>query len=155
MAGIQGRYAAFKNELYFSSAQISDKTEANISPDAAGTVEIVDVLEMGGIDKARVVIDLKVHGNDYDNKIVGQAESGTFTFKIIFNNDNAVHQALLSDSGEVIHTFIVTATQGENQTFAAFDGFIATANLMQEIDEATTLEIEIARSGGPTRHDKA
>jgi hypothetical protein len=117
---------------------------------AAAANEVLDVADIGSLNKTRTVIDIPVYGDDVKGKLPGQADPGSFDFNITLNLDDAIHTALRDDDGLTIHTFVVKFTQGANITWAAFDGYVADATVSAPIDDRVQMDISIARSGGLT-----
>ena len=149
MAAVTGRAAGYIAKLWYSATVITAKTETNIETvlNTAGN-QIIDVRDMGALQKNRQIIDIPVYGEDTAGKLPGQADPGTFDFTVTMNFDNAMHVALRDDAGTTEHTFIVEFEQtSTNTTYAAFDGYIANATVTQAIDGSINMECSVARSG--------
>jgi hypothetical protein len=110
---------------------------------------------MGALSKARTVIDIPVYGEDVMGKLPGQADPGTFDFNVTFLMNDAIHKSLRDDDGKTPHTFVIKFTQGANVTYAAFDGYVATADVSPPIDDRIQMDVSIARDGGVTWVDAA
>ena len=148
MASVTGRAAGFIATLYYSTSVDSTKDVASMATTAAAGNEVLDVADIGSLNKTRTVIDIPVYGDDVKGKLPGQADPGSFDFNVTMNFDDAIHTALRDDDGLTIHTFVVKFTQGANITWAAFDGYVADATVSSPIDDRVQMDISVARSGG-------
>ena len=150
MASVQGRAAGFIATLYYGSTVDVDKDLTSMGTGTASSYKIIDVADIGSLNKTRSVIDVPVYGNDTKGKLAGQADPGSFDFNVTLNMDDAIHASLRDDAGIVPHTFIIKFTQGSSVTYAAFDGVVADASVNTPIDDRIQMDISIARSGGVT-----
>ena len=155
MASVTGRAAGFIATLYYSSAVDATKTVLTMATTAAAGNEVLDVADIGSLNKTRTVIDIPVYGDDVKGKLPGQADPGSFDFNITLNLDDSIHTGLRDDDGLTAHTFVVKFTQGAAVTWAAFDGYVADATVSQPIDDRVQMDVSIARSGAITWLDAA
>ena len=155
MASVTGRAAGFIATLYYSASVDTVKDVASMATTAAAGNEVLDVADIGSLNKTRAVIDIPVYGDDVKGKLPGQADPGSFDFNVTMNLDDAIHTALRDDDGLTIHTFVVKFTQGANITWAAFDGYVADATVSAPIDDRVQMDVSIARSGSITWLDAA
>lgn len=149
MASVTGRAAGFIATLYYSSLDAT-KDETSMATTAASGNEVLDVADIGSLNKTRTVIDIPVYGDDVKGKLPGQADPGSFDFNVTLNLDDSIHTALRDDDGLTAHTFVVKFTQGAAVTWAAFDGYVADATVSQPIDDRVQMDVSIARSGAIT-----
>jgi hypothetical protein len=150
MASVTGRAAGFIATLYYSAAVDADKDIASMATTAAIANEVLDVADIGSLNKTRTIIDIPVYGDDVKGKLPGQVDPGSFDFNVTLNLDDAIHTALRDDDGLTIHTFVIKFTQGANITYAAFDGYIADATVSQPIDDRIQMDVSVARAGAIT-----
>ena len=155
MASVQGRAAGFIATLFYSSAVDATKDITSMATTAASGNEVLDVADIGSLNKTRTIIDVPVYGDDVKGKLPGQVDPGTFDFNVTLNLDDAIHTALRDDNGLTIHTFVIKFTQGANITYAAFDGYIADATVNQPIDDRIQMDVSVARAGAVTWLDAA
>ncbi|MBQ2262723.1 MAG: hypothetical protein II336_15295 [Loktanella sp.] len=155
MAAVTGRAAGFIAKLYFSTSILETKDATALASATDAEFQVKDVADMGALSKTRNIIDIPVYGEDVASKLPGQADPGTFDFNITFNMDDVLHKSLRDDDGKTPHTFIIKFTQGNNATYAAFDGYIATADAGLPLDDRIQMDISVARSGGVTWVDAA
>lgn len=155
MAAVTGRAAGFIATLYYSAAVDAVKDVASMATSAASGNEILDVADIGSLNKTRTVIDIPVYGDDVKGKLPGQADPGSFDFNVTLNLDNTIHTGLRDDDGLTQHTFVVKFTQGAAVTWAAFDGYVADATVNAPIDDRIQMDVSIARSGAITWLDAA
>jgi len=155
MAAVTGRAAGFIATLYYSVAVDADKTVLSMATTAASGNEILDVADIGSLNKARTIIDIPVYGDDVKGKLPGQVDPGTFDFNVTLNLDDASHVLLRDDDGLTIHTFVIKFTQGAAITWAAFDGYVADATVTSPLDDRIQMDVSVARSGGVTWLDAA
>jgi len=155
MSSVTGRAAGFIATLYYVSTVDADKDVASMATSAASGNEIIDVADIGSLNKARSVIDVPVYGDDVKGKLPGQVDPGSFDFNVTLNLDNTIHKALRDDDGLTPHSFVIKFTQGTAVTWAAFDGYVADATVNQPIDDRIQMDVSIARSGGITWLDAA
>jgi hypothetical protein len=155
MAAVTGRAAGFIATLYYSDAVDDVKDVASMATTASSGNEILDVADIGSLNKARTIIDIPVYGDDVKGKLPGQVDPGTFDFNVTLNLDDASHVALRDDDGLTIHTFVIKFTQGAAITWAAFDGYIADATVTSPLDDRIQMDVSVARSGGVTWLDAA
>ena len=156
MAAVTGRAAGFIAKLYYVSAVIATKSEANLETAIVDANHVDDVSSMGALSKVRNIIDIPVYGADVAGKLPGQADPGTFDFTVTFDMSDTNHKAFRGDDGKTEHTWIVVFEQSNtNKTYAAFDGFTANATVNQPIDGAITMDVSVARSGDVTWVDNA
>jgi hypothetical protein len=155
MASVTGRAAGFIATLYYSAAVDDVKDIASMATTAAIANEVLDVADIGSLNKTRTIIDIPVYGDDVKGKLPGQVDPGSFDFNVTLNLDDAIHTALRDDDGLTIHTFVIKFTQGANITYAAFDGYIADATVSQPIDDRIQMDVSVARAGAITWLDAA
>lgn len=155
MASVTGRAAGFIATLYYSSSVDAVKDEASMATTAASGNEVLDVADIGSLNKTRTVIDIPVYGEDVKGKLPGQVDPGSFDFNVTLNLDDAVHGYLRDDDGLSEHTFVIKFTQGANVTYAAFDGYVSDATVNQPIDDRIQMDVSVARSGAITWIDAA
>ena len=155
MASVTGRAAGFIATLYYADTVDTAKDESSMATTAASANEVLDVADIGSLNKTRTVIDIPVYGDDVKGKLPGQADPGSFDFNITLNLDNTIHTDLRDDDGITPHTFVVKFTQGSSITWAAFDGYVADATVNQPIDDRLSMDVSIARSGAITWIDAA
>lgn len=155
MAAVTGRAAGFIATLYYSVAVDATKDVASMATTAASGNEILDVADIGSLNKARTIIDIPVYGDDVKGKLPGQVDPGTFDFNVTLNLDDASHVLLRDDDGLTIHTFVIKFTQGAAITWAAFDGYVADATVTSPLDDRIQMDVSVARSGGVTWLDAA
>ena len=155
MAAVTGRAAGFIATLYYSVAVDATKTVLTMATTAASGNEILDVADIGSLNKARTIIDIPVYGDDVKGKLPGQVDPGTFDFNVTLNLDDAAHVLLRDDDGLTIHTFVIKFTQGSAITWAAFDGYVADATVTSPLDDRIQMDVSVARSGGVTWLDAA
>jgi hypothetical protein len=155
MSSVTGRAAGFIATLYLVDSVISSKDLTTVAATAVVGNIVKDVADMGSLTKARNIIDIPVYGADTMSKLPGQADPGTFDFNVTFNMDDVTHKALRDDDGLTPHTLIIKFTQGTNVTYAAFDGYVATADVTAPIDDRIQMDVSIARDGGVTWLDAA
>lgn len=155
MAAVTGRAAGFIATLYYSAAVDATKTVLTMATTAATANEVLDVADIGSLNKTRTVIDIPVYGDDVKGKLPGQADPGSFDFNITLNLDNAIHTGLRDDDGLTAHTFVIKFTQGAAVTWAAFDGYVADATVNSPIDDRIQMDVSVARSGAITWLDAA
>lgn len=155
MASVTGRAAGFIATLYYSDTVDGTKDETSMATTAAAGNEIIDVADIGALNKTRTVIDIPVYGDDVKGKLPGQADPGSFDFNVTMNLDNAIHKDLRDDDGLTLHTFVIKFTQGTSVTWAAFDGYVADATVNQPIDDRIQMDVSVARSGAITWLDAA
>jgi acyl-CoA synthetase (AMP-forming)/AMP-acid ligase II len=155
MASVTGRAAGFIATLYYVASVDATKDLTSISGNATSGNKIKDVADMGALSNTRNIIDVPVYGADTSGKLAGQADPGTFDFNVTLNFDDATHLALKDDDGTTERTFIIKFTQGSNETYACFDGFIADGTVNQPIDDRISMDVSVARSGGITWVDAA
>ena len=149
MASVTGRAAGFIATLYYSSLDAT-KDETSMATTAASGNEVLDVADIGSLNKTRTVIDIPVYGDDVKGKLPGQADPGSFDFNVTLNLDDSIHTALRDDDGLTAKTYVVKFTQGSAITWAAFDGYVADATVSQPIDDRVQMDVSIARSGAIT-----
>lgn len=150
MTAVTGRAAGFIATLYFVNTVIGTKDFTNVSAAANTSTQVTDVADMGSLQKQRNIIDVPVYGADVSGKLPGQADPGQFDFNVTYHMDNAIHNALRDDDGTGQHSFIVKFSQGANETYAVFDGYIATADVSSPIDDRIQMDVSVARDGGVT-----
>lgn len=151
MAGITGRAAGFIATLYQVSSVIVTKDANTVASAANTSTEVIDVADMGSLSKTRNIIDIPVYGADVASKLPGQADPGTFDFNVTLNMNNSVHTSIRDDNGKTPHTYILKFTQGANNvTYASFDGYVASADVSQPIDDRIQMDVSIARDGAVT-----
>jgi hypothetical protein len=155
MASVTGRAAGFIATLYYSDTVDAVKDVASMATTAAAGNEVIDVADIGSLNKTRTVIDVPVYGDDVKGKLPGQADPGSFDFNITLNLDDTIHKDLRDDDGITPHTFVIKFTQGAAITWAAFDGYVADATVNQPIDDRIQMDVSIARSGAITWLDAA
>lgn len=155
MASVQGRAAGFIATLYYSATVDATKDITSMATTAASGNEVLDVADIGSLNKTRTIIDIPVYGDDVKGKLPGQVDPGSFDFNVTLNLDDAIHTALRDDDGLTIHTLVIKFTQGANITYAAFDGYIADATVSQPIDDRIQMDVSIARAGAITWLDAA
>ena len=155
MASVTGRAAGFIATLYYSATVDAVKDVVSMATTAAPANEVLDVADIGSLNKTRTIIDIPVYGDDVKGKLPGQVDPGSFDFNVTLNLDDAIHTALRDDDGLTEHTFVIKFTQGANITYAAFDGYIADATVSQPIDDRIQMDTSVARSGGITWIDAA
>lgn len=155
MASVTGRAAGFIATLYYSAAVDATKTVLTMATTAAAGNEVLDVADIGSLNKARTIIDIPVYGDDVKGKLPGQVDPGTFDFNVTLNLDDASHVLLRDDDGLTIHTFVIKFTQGAAITWAAFDGYVADATVTSPLDDRIQMDVSVARSGGVTWLDAA
>ena len=155
MASVTGRAAGFIATLYYVPTVDATKDLSSISGNAISGNQVKDVADMGSLSNSRNIIDVPVYGADVAGKLAGQADPGTFDFNVTMNFDDATHIALKDDDGTGQHTFIIKFTQGSNETYACFDGFIADGTVNQPIDDRISMDVSVARSGAITWVDAA
>lgn len=155
MASVTGRAAGFIATLYYSAAVDATKTVLTMATTAASANEVLDVADIGSLNKTRTVIDIPVYGDDVKGKLPGQADPGSFDFNVTLNLDNAIHTGLRDDDGLTAHSFVIKFTQGAAVTWAVFDGYVADATVNQPIDDRIQMDVSIARSGAITWLDAA
>lgn len=155
MASVQGRAAGFIATLFYSATVDATKDITSMATTAASGNEVLDVADIGSLNKTRTIIDVPVYGDDVKGKLPGQVDPGTFDFNVTLNLDDAIHTALRDDNGLTIHTFVIKFTQGANITYAAFDGYIADATVNQPIDDRIQMDVSVARAGAVTWLDAA
>lgn len=155
MAAVTGRAAGFIATLYYSVTVDAVKDVASMATTAASGNEILDVADIGSLNKARTIIDIPVYGDDVKGKLPGQVDPGTFDFNVTLNLDDASHVLLRDDDGLTLHTFVVKFTQGAAITWAAFDGYVADATVTSPLDDRIQMDVSVARSGGVTWLDAA
>ena len=154
MPGVTGKRVGFIATLY-KSPLIASKTLTLVEAALVTANSVADVYDMGTLTKERDIVDLKLYGQDISSKITGQADPGTFDFTVAMNLGDTQHKAIRDDTGLTQFTFIVEYTVGTNKTYAAFDGFIATSDVEQAVDDVIKMNVSIARDGGITWLDKA
>lgn len=156
MASVTGRAAGFIATLYYNAVNIPD-ADKDLAAVAAATVgnEVLDVADIGSLNKTRTIIDIPVYGDDVKGKLPGQVDPGTFDFNVTLNLDAASHVGLRDDDGLTLTTFVIQFTQGANITYAAFDGYIADATVSQPIDDRIQMDVSVARAGAITWLDAA
>lgn len=150
MASVTGRAAGFIATLYYSATVDATKDVTSMATTAGAANEVLDVADIGSLNKTRTVIDIPVYGDDVKGKLPGQADPGSFDFNVTLNLDNAIHTGLRDDDGLTAHTFVIKFTQGAAITWAAFDGYVADATVNQPIDDRIQMDVSIARSGAIT-----
>jgi len=150
MTAVTGRAAGFIAKLYFSTSVDATKDLTSMATTAADANEVLDVADIGSLNKTRTIIDIPVYGDDVKGKLPGQVDPGSFDFNVTLNLNNAIHTALRDDDGLTIHTFVVKFTQGSNITYAAFDGYVADATVSQPIDDRIQMDVSVARAGAIT-----
>jgi hypothetical protein len=155
MASVTGRAAGFIATLYYSATVDDVKDIASMATTAASGNEVLDVADIGSLNKTRTIIDIPVYGDDVKGKLPGQVDPGSFDFNVTLNLDDAIHTAIRDDDGLTIHTFVIKFTQGANITYAAFDGYIADATVSQPIDDRIQMDASVARAGAITWLDAA
>tara|TARA_R110000824_G_scaffold44036_3_gene128447 strand:+ start:101 stop:568 length:468 start_codon:yes stop_codon:yes gene_type:complete len=155
MAAVTGRAAGFIATLYYSVAVDSTKDVTSMATTAASGNEILDVADIGSLNKARTIIDIPVFGDDVKGKLPGQVDPGTFDFNVTLNLNDASHVLLRDDDGLTVHTFVIKFTQGAAITWAAFDGYIADATVSSPIDDRIQMDVSVARDGAITWLDAA
>jgi hypothetical protein len=155
MASVTGRAAGFIATLYYSATVDTGKTILSMATTAASGNEVLDVADIGSLNKTRTVIDIPVYGDDVKGKLPGQADPGSFDFNVTLNLDDAIHTALRDDDGLTIHTFVIKFTQGANITYAVFDGYVGDATVSQPIDDRIQMDVSVARAGAITWLDAA
>jgi len=155
MAAVTGRAAGFIATLYYVAAVDADKTVLSMATSAATANEVLDVADIGSLNKTRTVIDIPVYGDDVKGKLPGQADPGSFDFNVTLNLDNAIHTGLRDDDGLTAHSFVIKFTQGAAVTWAAFDGYVADATVNSPIDDRIQMDVSVARSGAITWLDAA
>ena len=155
MASVQGRAAGFIATLFYSATVDATKNISSMATTAASGNEVLDVADIGALNKTRTIIDIPVYGDDVKGKLPGQVDPGSFDFNVTLNLDDAIHTALRDDDGLTIHTFVIKFTQGANITYAAFDGYIADATVNQPIDDRIQMDVSVARAGAVTWLDAA
>jgi hypothetical protein len=155
MASVTGRAAGFIATLYYSTSVDAVKDEASMATTAASGNEVLDVADIGSLNKTRTVIDIPVYGEDVKGKLPGQVDPGSFDFNVTLNLDDTVHTSLRDDNGLSEHTFVIKFTQGSNVTYAAFDGYVSDATVNQPIDDRIQMDVSVARSGAITWIDAA
>ena len=99
MAAVTGRAAGFIATLYYSVAVDSTKDVTSMATTAASGNEILDVADIGSLNKARTIIDIPVFGDDVKGKLPGQVDPGTFDFNVTLNLNDASHVLLRDDDG--------------------------------------------------------
>ena len=155
MASVTGRAAGFIATLYYSATVDATKDIASMATTAASGNEVLDVADIGSLNKTRTIIDIPVYGDDVKGKLPGQVDPGSFDFNVTLNLDDAIHTAMRDDDGLTLHTFIIKFAQGANITYAAFDGYIADATVSQPIDDRIQMDVSVARAGAITWLDAA
>lgn len=150
MPAVSGRAAGFIAKLYYVATPITTKSATNLAAAAIAGNLVKDVADMGALTKERAIIDIPVYGADVMGKLPGQADPGTFDFNVTFDFSDTVHQAIRDNAGTSLHTFIVSFTQGANVSYAAFDGYVATASVGMPIDDRIQMDVSIARDGAVT-----
>ena len=155
MAAVTGRAAGFIATLYYSVAVDSTKDVTSMATTAASGNEILDVADIGSLNKARTIIDIPVFGDDVKGKLPGQVDPGTFDFNVTLNLNDASHVLLRDDDGLTVHTFVIKFTQGAAITWAAFVGYIADATVSSPIDDRIQMDVSVARDGAITWLDAA
>tara|TARA_R110000787_G_scaffold2708_7_gene10492 strand:- start:2409 stop:2876 length:468 start_codon:yes stop_codon:yes gene_type:complete len=155
MASVQGRAAGFIATLYYVATVDATKDITSMGTGTASNLEIIDVADIGSLNKTRSVIDIPVYGDDTKGKLAGQADPGSFDFNVTLNMDDSIHTGLRDDDGLTPHTFIIKFTQGAAITYAAFDGYVADATVNSPIDDRIQMDVSVARSGGITWTDAA
>ena len=155
MAAVTGRAAGFIATLYYSVAVDATKDVTSMATTAASGNEILDVADIGSLNKARTIIDIPVFGDDVKGKLPGQVDPGTFDFNVTLNLNDASHVLLRDDDGLTVHTFVIKFTQGAAITWAAFDGYIADATVSSPIDDRIQMDVSVARDGAITWLDAA
>jgi hypothetical protein len=155
MAGISGRQVAFNATVYFVASKIETKSIANVEAGAIVGNKIIDIAEIGALNKSRAVIDVPVYGEDFASKLVGQASAADFNFNVTLNMDNSVHQAIRDDDGKTEHTFIIKYELGAAATYAVFDGYVSGNDVTSPLDNRQAMDVTVARTGGVTWVDKA
>jgi len=155
MASVTGRAAGFIATLYYSAAVDATKDITSMATTAASGNEVLDVADIGSLNKTRTIIDIPVYGDDVKGKLPGQVDPGSFDFNVTLNLDDAIHTALRDDDGLTIHSFVIKFTQGANITYAVFDGYVADATVSQPIDDRIQMDVSVARAGAITWLDAA
>lgn len=155
MSSVTGRAAGFIASLYLVNSVITTKDLTTVAAAAVVGNLVKDVADMGSITKQRAIIDIPVYGADTMSKLPGQSDPGTFDFNVTMNFDDVTHLALRDDDGLTPHTLIIKFTQGANATYAVFDGYVATADVVAPIDDRIQMDVSIARDGGETWIDAA
>ena len=152
MPAVVGRAAGFIGELSHSATAPAATTAVGLETFfSTAANSVIDVSDMGSLDREREVIDVPVYGADTAGKLAGQADPGTFDFEVTMNFDNAKHVALRDDSGRTVQHFVLRYGQSStNRTYAYFTGFIANASMGQPIDGRITMSVSVARAGDVT-----
>ncbi|WP_069299889.1 phage tail tube protein [Neptunicoccus sediminis] len=156
MAGISGRQVGgLITSLYYSATKIASKDEANTAAAAISANQVVDLADLGTLNKTRAVVDVPAYGEDFVSKLVGQASADDFSINVTYNNDNAVHTAIRDDDGKTEHSFIIKFENGSAVTYAVFDGYISAADVTAPLDDRIQMDITVARTGAATWIDIA
>jgi hypothetical protein len=95
MASVTGRAAGFIATLYYSAAVDADKDIASMATTAAIANEVLDVADIGSLNKTRTIIDIPVYGDDVKGKLPGQVDPGSFDFNMTLSTLHCVMTMVL------------------------------------------------------------
>ena len=108
------------------------------------TNQIINVEELGEISSEATVIDQSFFGEAIVDKFIGMQDLGTYDFKVGMNHSNTLHKAIRDDSRlGTVYTYVLHLTDGTNNLYVAFDGFISSTSIETSKDAVGMMAVSV------------
>ena len=153
MANITNKFAGSFSELYFrptvcTAAEIAD---ASTWFDAATSVLIPAVAEMGTVGNESNIIEVSAFGEEFKGKLAGQSDSGSIDCSLNWSPRNAVHVALREAATSKVPMSMgikwKSDAAGTNAEYVIFNGLVSSFSIETGFDDVVKASSTIAIDG--------
>ena len=158
MANITQKFAGSFSELYFRPTVCTTAETADASTwfDAATSVLVPAVAEMGNLQNESNVIEVSAFGEAYKGKLAGQSDAGTLDCSLNWSPRNAVHVALREAATSKVPMSVgikwKSDAAGTDAEYVIMNGLVASFSIETGFDDVVKSSVTFAIDGA-TFHD--
>jgi len=153
MANITQEFSGSFSELYFRPTVCTAAETADASTwfDAATSVLVPAVAEMGTVGNESNIIEVAAFGDAFKRKLAGQSDAGSIDASLFWAPRDAVHLALRAAATSKIPMSIgikwKSDAAGTDAEYVIFNGFVSSFSIETGFDDVVKASCTIAING--------
>ena len=153
MANITQEFVGSFSELYFRPTVCTPAEIADASTwfDAATSVLVPAVAEMGTVGNESNIIEVATFGVAFKGKLAGQSDAGSIDASLFWQPRNAVHLALRSAATSKVPMSVGIKWKndepGTDSEYAIMNGFVSSFSIETGFDDVVKASCTIAING--------